>query len=84
MSDQLTQFHSKLSAASNDFEWQNEGFGVENVYEHYRLKHERTPTTLFMDKMFSEALQKFSTSAADYESLFVRTRRIAAFANEKL
>ena len=56
MSDQLTQFHSKLSAASNDFEWQNEGFGVENVYEHYRLKHERTPTTLFMDKMFSEAL----------------------------
>jgi hypothetical protein len=67
MSDQLTQFHSKLSAASNNFDWTQEGFGVENVYEHYHLKHQRNPTTLFMDKLFSDALQKFSTSAADYE-----------------
>ena len=56
MSDQLTQFHSKVSAASNDFDFTQEGFGVENVYEHYRLKHERTPTTLFMDKLFANAL----------------------------
>jgi len=84
MSDQLSQFHAKLSASSNDFDWAKEDFGVESVYEHYHLKYERTPTTLFMDKLFSDALQKFSTSAADYESLFVRTRRIASLANQKL
>ena len=62
MASQLSQFHSQLSSVpqAKSFDFEDEQFDIKNVYMHFLLKHERTPTSLFMDKMFADPLKKFA------------------------
>ena len=91
----LEEFHQRVSTASHNFDHGAEDFDVKDVYIHYALKvslvnlvtilqHERSATTVFMDKWFAEPLKQFAANSADYETLFVKTRRLANMANQKL
>jgi hypothetical protein len=48
------------------------------------MQHERTPVSLFTDRLFSQHLEKFAVNKRDYESLYVKTKTLAHLANSQL
>ena len=40
-------------------------------------QHQRTPVSLFLDKMFAQKLTDLALSKADYEGLYVKTKMLA-------
>ena len=46
------------------------------------LQHQRTPMSLFLDRMFASKLAAFSLNKADYEQLYVRTKTLANLAQQ--
>ena len=84
MTSYLSQFHYVASQVPAQFDMESENFNVSQIYQHYALKHERTPVSLFMDRMFAGQLAKVSTDATDYESLYVQTKKLAQMCNQKM
>ena len=41
------------------------------------LQHQRTPVSLFFDKMFASKLNEFAVDKVDYEALYVKTKELA-------
>ena len=56
MSKAFDQFHYQLSKKPDQFNFEEEGFDIKDIYVHYALKHDRNPTSAFMDKMFAPDL----------------------------
>ena len=55
-----------------------------DVYKFYSLKHERTPASLFFDKLFAPQLLEFAADKTDYEALYVRTKQLAHLAAQRI
>ena len=45
--------------------------------EVFFVQHQRTPMSLFLDKMFADKLTTLALNKADYESLYVKTKHFA-------
>lgn len=84
MASYLTQFHYLSSNLPAQFDYEAEDFSVKQIYQFYALKHERTPLSLWTDRMFAASLDKFSTDKRDYEWLYVKTKALAHVANQWL
>ena len=83
MASQLSKFHLLLTQEVPDaehFAFDKET-SVSDVYNWYAMKHERTPVSLFMDKMFSENLRGMARSPADFSALYVKCKTVAHFAH---
>ena len=86
----LTAFKTELQAIAVPplvlFEPTLENFTIvqeRSDYMHYALKHERNPTSLFMDKYLANSLQKFAVNNRDYENMYVMTKKLAHLANNQ-
>ena len=84
MASNLSQFHSVASQLPVHFDFENEKFDIRQIYQHYALKHERNPVSLFTDRLFANQLEKFAKDHADYEHLYVKTKTLAHFTNQSL
>lgn len=84
MASKLSQFHYLASQVPQNFEFEREGFLVNEIYTHYALKHERTPVSLFADKMFAQPLENFATDSRDYEHLYVKMKKLAHLINKEI
>ena len=82
MASQLSKFHLTLTQEVPDAEHFafDKDTTVSDVYNFYALKHERTPVSLFMDKMFSANLRGMAQSPADFAALYVKTKTVAHYA----
>jgi hypothetical protein len=81
MASYLTQFHYIATQIPNEFNFEQESFDINHLYKFYSLKHERTPVSLFTDKMFAPQLKAFALDSKDYENLYVKTKQLARLAS---
>lgn len=77
MASNLTQFHYLASQLPAQFDFEAEEFDVKQIYQFYALKHERTPLSLFTDRIFAKHIEKFAVDKRDYEWLYVLTKALS-------
>ena len=74
MASNLSQFHYLASQLPAQFDFEQDNFSVIQIYTFFALKHERTPVSLFTDRMFASQLEKYATDKRDYDWLYVKTK----------
>ena len=82
---QIYQFYSlkvskKYSRATGVYSLKLQRFS--DLFPLLCLQHQRTPVSLFLDRMFARKLADFSLNKADYEQLYVRTKTLANVAQQ--
>ena len=70
----LTEFHYVLKDIPK-FDTGKEGFSIKQIYEHYSLKHSKSPIHQMNDKLFMAQLDRCSKSKDEYETLWMKTKR---------
>ncbi len=70
----FTEFHYTLKDIPK-FDIGKEGFSIKQIYDHYCLKHAKSPIHQMNDKLFMAQLDKCAKTRDEYEALWMKTKK---------